>query len=291
MDSGLLGWLGSRTDGAAFVPVNVFSMCNCVILKCYINAVSDRSCLGEFHAKCPNLCWTTVKFRRWKSPPWWHALVSTTVDTSSLPDFLQKRFHVTFLQKLIGYFADTDLVWNGPICCQLRIFRLFFPLPLIFQDPFLQSWCWSSVSRWACLGLTSDTWELVSFSLLLTELPYFLPSSYLPQLQISKCFTKETKILSPILQIPGATRAEWLVPDHPARRLMLVAGGGTQTCSSQALIPVLSSLWTLLPTFNGLKIPVLTAQALLWHLQKEVGCTEVVLGRWKESVTNERSPC
>lgn len=38
------------------------------------------------------------------------ALVSTTVDTGSLPDFLQKRLLVAFLQKLIGYFADTDLV-------------------------------------------------------------------------------------------------------------------------------------------------------------------------------------
>jgi len=56
MDLRLLGCHGSKTDGAEFMPVNTFSLRSCVILKCHINAVSDRSCLGEFHAKCLDLC-------------------------------------------------------------------------------------------------------------------------------------------------------------------------------------------------------------------------------------------
>lgn len=58
------------------------------------------------------------------------------------------------------------------------------------------------------------------------------------------------------------TAAEWLVPGHPGCPVS-VAGEAVETWSSQALIPVLSSPYTLLPIFNGFKIPVPTAQVLL----------------------------
>lgn len=182
-----------------------------------------RSCHGEFCAKYLDLCWTTGKFRVWKSPPWWHTSVSTAVDSNGLSDFLQKRFHITFLHRVL---CRHRFGLKQSHMLSVGSFQTYFPLPLIFQDTFLPSRCWSSVSFSACLTLALDTWGLFSFSAVLTEQHYFLPSSYfLLQLHISKCFTKEIKILSPILQMPAAAAVVWLAPDC----LISVAEGWIET--------------------------------------------------------------